>query len=161
MISERPWLLPGIDKKKFYKVYKNYKITYQELIYNTFELWNNQVNTNHEKNLKKNILVGNQNDQFWHLTINLDRYLKKICILLLHKISQFQLIILFIFSDTFDLVTEIEYWSLIGFKHVFKPNFIVINATKIKKLHRNTSKIVNDYNSLIAGTFIYSLYQNE
>lgn len=64
------------------------------------------------------------------------------------------------FSDTFDFVTEIEYWSLIGFKQIFKPNFIVTNATKIKQLHRNTSKIVNDYNSLIAGTFIYYRYQN-
>lgn len=76
MISERPWLLPGTDKKKFYKTYRNYKMSYQELIKNIFELWNNQVNPNHETNLRKNILVGNQNDQFWHLTINLDRYLK-------------------------------------------------------------------------------------
>lgn len=93
MISERSWLLPGTDKKKFYKIYRNYKMSYQELINNTFELWNNQINTNHEKNLRKNILVGNQNDQFWHLTINLDRYLKNIYYLVLkHKTTRFKLI---------------------------------------------------------------------
>lgn len=73
MISERPWLLPCINIKKLHKMYTNYTITYQELINNTFELWNNRLNKNYDKILEKNILVGNQNDQFWHLTNNLDR----------------------------------------------------------------------------------------
>jgi len=60
---------------------------------------------------------------------------------------------LFVISDVFELLTEIEYWSLIGFKTLLKPNNIVANATKIMRLHRNTSKIVNNYNTLIAGIF--------
>ncbi|VVC43185.1 Dynein heavy chain, domain-2,Dynein heavy chain domain,Dynein heavy chain, domain-1,Dynein heavy chain, P- [Cinara cedri] len=126
MISERPWLQLCTNIKKLNKMYLNYTVAYQELINNTFELWNYQLNTNYEELLEKNILVGNHNDQFWHLTNNLD-------------------------SDTFDLVTEIEYWSLIEFKNIFMSNILVTNATKIKRLHRNASKIVNDYNTLIAG----------
>lgn len=60
------------------------------------------------------------------------------------------------FSDLFDLVTEIEYWSIIGFKSILKPSDIVKNAKKIRHLHRNTSKIVNDYNTLISGIFTYN-----
>lgn len=74
MICERPWLLPCTSKKKFYKLYKSYKITYQEYINNAFELWIDQLDKDYEKKLEKNILVGNQNDQYWHLTSNLDRY---------------------------------------------------------------------------------------
>jgi hypothetical protein len=54
-------------------------------------------------------------------------------------------------SEVFDLVTEIQYWTLVGFASTLKPNYIVKNAEKIKHLHRNSSKIVNDYNILIAG----------
>lgn len=74
MISERPWLLPCTNIQKLNKMYKKYTITYQQLIQNTFELWNNQLNKNYDKILEKNILVSNhQNDQFWRLTNNLDR----------------------------------------------------------------------------------------
>lgn len=55
------------------------------------------------------------------------------------------------FSEVFDLLTEIEYWTLIGFASTLKPNYIVKNTKKIKYLYRNTSKIVKDYNILIAG----------
>lgn len=72
MISERSWLLPCTNIKKLYKEYANYRIIYQELINNTIEYWNNQLNTNYEKAFEKNILVGNQNEQYWHLTINLE-----------------------------------------------------------------------------------------
>lgn len=74
MTFERPWLLSCPSMKKFHKLYSRYKITYQELINNTFEFWRNQLNKDYEKKLEKNILVGNQNDQYWHLTVNLDRY---------------------------------------------------------------------------------------
>lgn len=74
MISERPWLLPCSNINKLHKLYKSYTIAYQDLINNTIESWNNQSNINYEKKLEKYILVGNQNDQFWHLTINLDWY---------------------------------------------------------------------------------------
>ncbi|XP_060833318.1 uncharacterized protein LOC132916899 [Rhopalosiphum padi] len=72
MISERPWLLPCSNNKKLHELYKNYTIAYQELLNNTIESWNNQSNINYEKKLDKYILVGNQNEQFWHLTINMD-----------------------------------------------------------------------------------------
>lgn len=78
MISERPWLLPCANITKLHKEYIKYTITYQELMNNTFELWNNQSNKNYEKNLENKILIGNQDDQYWHLTINLNWYLKKI-----------------------------------------------------------------------------------
>lgn len=74
MISERPWLLPCSNIKKLHELYKSYTIAYQDLINNTIESWNNQSNINYEKKLEKYILVGNQNDQFWHLTVNLDWY---------------------------------------------------------------------------------------
>lgn len=72
MITERSWLLPCTNQKQFYKTYTNYTVIYQELINNTFECWVNQMNTNYEKTLEKNILVGNQNNQYWHLTSNLE-----------------------------------------------------------------------------------------
>jgi len=82
MISERPWLLPCSNNEKLHELYKNYTIVYQELLNNTIESWNKQSNTNYnDKKLDKYILVGNQNDQFWNLTLNMDwyfyKYLKK------------------------------------------------------------------------------------
>lgn len=74
MIFERPWLLPCTSMETFYKLYRSFKITYKELINNVFELWSDQLNNDYGKKLKKNILVGNQDDQYWHLTINLERY---------------------------------------------------------------------------------------
>lgn len=78
MLSERSWLLPCDNVKKLNKVYKNYKTTYQELIISTFERWNCRLKASYENKLDKKILVGNQNDQYWHLTVNLDRYLENI-----------------------------------------------------------------------------------
>lgn len=74
MISERPWLLSCSNMEKLRRMYNNYTIAYRELIVNTFELWNNQLDTNNDKKMENNILVGNQIDQYWHLTINLDWY---------------------------------------------------------------------------------------
>lgn len=77
MISERPWLLSCTNITKLHKEYIKYTIIYQELMNNTFELWLNQSNKNYEKNLENRILIGNQDDQYWHLTINLDWYSEK------------------------------------------------------------------------------------
>lgn len=77
MLSKRPWLLSCDNVKKLNKIYNNYKIIYQEQMINTIELWDSRFKTSYEKKLDKNILFGNQNDQFWHLTINLDWYIFK------------------------------------------------------------------------------------
>lgn len=72
MITERRWLLPCSNVKKLHNVFNNYTISYRELMHNTFESWNGRVKKNYEKELEKHILVGNQNDQFWNLSVNLD-----------------------------------------------------------------------------------------
>jgi len=77
MILERPWLLPCSNSEKLHELYNNYTIAYQELLNNTIELWNNQSNINYDKKLDKYILVGNQNDQFWNLTLHMDWYCYK------------------------------------------------------------------------------------
>jgi len=74
------------------------------------------------------------------------------------KLKNIITLYLFVISDVFELLTEIEYWSLIGFKNILTPNNIVTNATKIMRLHRNTSKIVNNYNTLIAGIFVLEYF---
>lgn len=76
MISERPWLLSCTNIEKLRELYKNYTIAYREMVCNVFETWIDQSNSNHDKKLEKKILIGNQNDQYWHLTINMDRYPK-------------------------------------------------------------------------------------
>lgn len=72
MINERPWLLSCTNIEKLRKVYQNYTVTYRELINDAFEKWANQSGLNHDKLLEKNILVGNQNDQYWHLMTNMN-----------------------------------------------------------------------------------------
>ncbi|XP_050440794.1 dynein axonemal heavy chain 2-like [Adelges cooleyi] len=126
LVSDRPWLMACPNDKNFNKMYKRYATSYRGVITHVLRMWIEQIPMDYDKHSERNLIVGNQNEHYWNLTTNLD-------------------------SFVLDSVNEIEHWTLLGFDIPLYPKSIIANAPNIKLLHRNVSKVVDDYNYLISG----------
>ncbi|XP_050544255.1 dynein axonemal heavy chain 2-like isoform X2 [Daktulosphaira vitifoliae] len=129
ILNEHPRLLSCSNESSFNVMYKRYTDRYKYEVTKIFKLWLYQISVNSkniEKQLERYLIYANQNYNYWNLSTNFD-------------------------CDLLNLINETENWSLMKFNIPLNPKTIVLNAPKIKNLHRNVTKIVNDYNYLISG----------